>query len=146
MDNVNNVTIVGIYREIKVTETFTKQALEWNAKDRTGTWKPGTFDIYLKEDLKISKNIKVGSKMKISGWLTFNFFTKQDGSQMTFPKLIVSEVLEVEEGNQTVATAPQPFNEAPAVPNMSGNTTQAPAAPTGVPTPPPIPGNDQPWN
>lgn len=157
MNKENSVTLTGTYRTEQVTPTFEKTILTFASKDRDGQWKDGDFEMYLKPELAQQSGIVAGDTIKIKGFLVFNFFTKQDGTQMTFPKLIATEVLEVEkagaanfQGAQAQPAAAQPTQPqgyaggvppmpgaAPTAPGvMPGQQMAAPMAAPGMPVPP----------
>ena len=130
MDRINDVTVTGIYRTEQVSPTFTKQILEMNSKDRDGQWKPAQLDIYIKDDLKAASGIQEGMEAKLKGWIAFNFAT----GGRSFPKIIVTEVIEVAQPqyqNQAAAQAPQA-----GIPPVPGAAPMAPMAPQGTPVQP----------
>jgi len=151
MNKVNEVILTGIYRTVQATPTFEKQVLVFASKDRDGQWKDGELEMYLKPDLIQQFGVTVGDQIKIKGFMVFNFFTKQDGTQMSFPKIIATEIQEIEKagaGSQPAAQpAPvqptQPAGYAQGVPPVPGSAPAAPAAPVapqqGMPVPP-VPG------
>ena len=150
MNKTNEVILTGTYRTEQVTPTFEKQVLTFASKDRDGQWKDGDFEIYVKPELIQQTGVTNGDTVKIRGFLVFNFFTKQDGTQMTFPKMIVTEVQEVEKAGAPQAqpaqqAAPvqptQPTGYAQGVPPAPGSAPTAPqAAMPGMPPVPPAPG------
>lgn len=149
MNKENSVTLTGTYRTEQVTATFEKTVLTFASKDRDGAWKDGDLEMYLKPELVQQAGIVAGDTIKIKGFLVFNFFTKQDGTTMTFPKIIATEVVEVEkagagnfQGNQAQPAAAQPTQPAgyaAGVPPVPGS---APTAPGVAPQQgmPPAPG------
>ncbi len=149
MERINDVTVTGIYRTEQVSATFTKQILEINSKDRDGQWKPAQLDIYIKDDLKASSAIQEGMEAKLKGWIAFNFAT----GGRSFPKVIVTEVLEVAQPqyqNNQAAQSPQagippvpgaaphaPMQAPQMVQPLPAGVQPAPmAAPTGMPAMP----------
>jgi len=151
MQKENSVTLTGVFKTEQVTPTFAKQVLAFSSKDRDNQWKEGNFEIYIKPDLVQQSGIQPGDNVKIKGFMVFNFFTKQDGTQMSFPKLIVSEVVEREVGQGAQAQAgaqpgqpqiqpTQPTTLAASVPPVPGQAPSAPVAPAqpqaAQPTPP----------
>ena len=126
MQRENNVVLTGIFKTEQMSPTFTKQMIVFSSKDRDGNWRDGEFDIYIKPDIILAKDIQPGDVIKVKGFIVFNFFTKQDGTVMSFPKLLVSEVLDIEKigsgsGNSSTSQAPnvnisQPSVMAPQVP------------------------------
>jgi hypothetical protein len=154
MQKTNEITLTGTFKTEQVTPTFTKQLISFASKDRDGNWKDGDFEIYVKPDLVTQSGIQNGDLVKLKGFMVFNFFTKTDGTQMTFPKMIVGEVLEREvqqagaqQPQTAVAQPTQPTTMAPTMPPMPGAAPQAPQAPQapampqmgGVPPVPPAP-------
>ena len=145
MQKENSIVLTGTYKEEQVTPTFKKQVLTFASKDRDGNWKDGDFECYIKPELVQSSGIQPGDTMKIAGFMVFNFFTKSDGTTLTFPKMIVTEVREREAAGagqyqQTQMVQPtQPTGYAQGVPPTPGG---APAAPQvgGMPPMPPAPG------
>lgn len=152
MQKENSVVLTGTFKIEQVTPTFSKQLIAFASKDREGNLKEGNFEIYIKPDLIQQSGVNPGDTVKVKGFMVFNFFTKQDGTQMSFPKLIVSEIVEKEVGQGTQANTGQPAVQptqpttmAPAgVPPVPG---QAPTAPVGqpqqdfqAPPVPPMPG------
>jgi len=155
MQKTNEVTLTGTYKTVQVTPTFEKQVLSFDSKDKDGTWKAGDFEMYLKPDLAAQTGVAAGDTIKVKGFLVFNFFTKQDGTQMSFPKMIATEVLEVEKAGtvqagqpQAAAQPAQPAGYAAATPPQPGQAPQAPQAPGmaapaqafAAPPVPPMPG------
>lgn len=146
MNKVNEVVLTGTYKTVQVSPTFEKQVLTFASKDRDGQWKDGDFEMYVKPDLAQQSGIVPGDQIKVKGFMVFNFFTKQDGTEMAFPKLIATEIQEVEKagiGTQQQA-APiqptQPTGYAQGVPPMPGAAPTAPQAAPGMPPMPPAPG------
>jgi len=131
MQKVNDVVLTGTYVTEQITNSFTKQSIRFASKDRDGNWKDGDFEIYIKPDLTQQSGIQPGDLIKAKGFIVFNFFTKQDGTQMTFPKMIATEILEVEKADGQPATQPtQPqamMNTGNTMtPPQPGNAPQAP--------------------
>ncbi len=127
MTKENNVTLTGVFTLTQITDTFQKQSVVFASKDRDGAWKDGDFEIYCKPDLMQQSGLQSGDTVKLKGFMVFSFFTKQDGTQMSFPKLIVTEVAEVEKAG---------------VQPQAGITPTQPASMVqpGVPVQPPVPG------
>ncbi len=126
MQKTNDVTLTGVFTLTQITATFQKQSIVFASKDRDGAYKNGDFEIYCKPDLLQQSGLASGDEAKLKGFMVFSFFTKADGTQMSFPKLIVTEVVEVEKAGT------QPQTAQPTQP-------QAMMQP-GVPTQPPVPG------
>ncbi len=126
MQKTNDVTLTGVFTLTQITDTFQKQSVVFGSKDRDGNWKDGDFEIYVKPDLIQQNAIANGDTVKLKGFMVFSFFTKQDGTQMSFPKLIATDVLEVEKAGI------QPAGAQPTQPQAMMNT--------GVPVQPPMPG------
>jgi single-stranded DNA-binding protein len=137
MDNKNEVVLTGTYRTIKVSETFEKQVISFNSKDREGQWKTGDFEAYVKPDVIQQSGVQVGDQVRVKGFLVFNFYNKPDGTQMSFPKLIVNEIQEVEKAGQAQGQAQgaafaqptQPAGYAATTPPVPGAAPTAPMAP-----------------
>jgi len=152
MQTENNLVLTGTYTTTQITATFEKQALVFASKDRDGQWVDGDIELYIKPELQTQHGIQSGDKIKIGGFLVFNFFVKADGTRMCFPKVIATEIKEIEKatGGQPAAIQPtQPQAMAPMQPPMPGG---APIAPVyaqqpgyGMPPPPtpPMPGAAQ---
>jgi hypothetical protein len=147
MNKTNEVILTGTYRTEQVTPTFEKQVLTFASKDRDGQWKDGDFELYVKPELAQQSGITPGDQIKVKGFMVFNFFTKQDGTQMAFPKMIATEIQEVEKAGAAAAPqqpAPiqptQPTGYAQGVPPMPGAAPAAPQAAPGIPPMPPAPG------
>ena len=142
MQKENTLVLTGIYKEEQVTPTFSKQVLEFDSKDRDGNWKPGTFEIYINQDLIQSSGIQTGDTVKLSGFMVFSFYTKADGTTMTFPKMIVTEVREREAAGAGQQPAPQPTQPTGYAQGVPPTPGAAPTAPQmgGVPPVPPAPG------
>ncbi len=151
MNKENSVVLTGTYKTEQVTATFEKTMISFASKDKEGQWKDGNFEMYLKPELAQQSGIALGDTIKVKGFLVFNFFTKQDGTQMSFPKLIATEVLEVEKagaaGNNYAAAPQQPQAQpqgyaapapgaAPQAPGMIPDPSQG----FGAPPVPPMPG------
>jgi len=152
MQKENSVVLTGTFKVEQVTPTFSKQVITFASKDRDGQWREGDFETYIKPDLVASSGIQPGDTVKVKGFLVFNFFNKQDGTTMSFPKLIVSEVLEREQAGQAAGQQPaaapvqptQPTTMAPGVPPVPGAAPTAPAPQQaaqafGAPPVPPAP-------
>ena len=154
MQKENSIVITGTYKVEQVTPSFAKQVITFASKDRDGNWRDGDMEIYIKPDIVQQSGIQPGDLVKVKGFLVFNFFQKQDGTTMTFPKVIATEILE-KESQQTNAQQPQPGVQptqpttmAPGVPPTPGGAPTAPdaaqafGAPNvpGVPPVPPVPG------
>ncbi len=131
MNKVNEVTLTGAFTLTNITDTFQKQEIVFGSKDREGQWKDGGFECYIKPDLIAQAGVAAGDTVKVKGFMVFSFFTKADGTQMSFPKIIVQEVLEVEKAGQQQAYA-QPAQAQPTQPTAMLNT--------GAPVQPPQPG------
>ncbi len=137
MQKENSVTLTGVFTLEQITSSFQKQSIVFGSKDRDGNWKDGNFELYVKPDLVQQSGITAGDVIKAKGFMVFSFFTKQDGTQMSFPKLIVTEVLEVEKaGTQPGVAQAQPTQ--PQAMMNTGNTMQPPM-PGQAPTMPPQP-------
>ncbi len=133
MQKTNEVTLTGAFTLTNITDTFQKQEIVFGSKDREGQWKDGGFEIYMKPDLQQQSGVVAGDTVKVKGFLVFSFFTKSDGTQMSFPKMIVQEVLEVEKaGAQQGYAQPQAQPVQPTQPTAMLNT--------GAPVQPPQPG------
>lgn len=146
MNKVNEVTLTGIITEQKISETFTKQAISFDSKDKDGTWKQGSLESYIKPEILTNSGAQVGDTVRAKGFIVFNFWNDK-----SFPKFIVNEIQEVEKaqaGAQAYAqpaqpqgyaqTAPQPG----AAPTAPGAYAQpAPGAPVAPQAPAmPVPG------
>ncbi len=155
MQRENNVVMTGTYKTEQITPTFEKQAIVFASKNRDGQWQDGEFESYIKPDLIQQSGLQSGDLVKVGGFLVFNFFTKQDGTTMTFPKMIVTEIKEIEKqgGGQQAAQPTQPQammnTGVPGVPPAPGAAPTAPAQPQpqmeaaqafGAPPVPPVPG------
>lgn len=148
MDNKNEVVLTGTYKTVLVgANNFEKQVLAFNSKDKEGQWKEGEFETYIKPDLAAQSGIAAGDQVRVKGFLVFNFFTKQDGTQMSFPKLIVTEVQEVEKaqagaqaGGYTAPQPTQPAGYAGGIPPAPGGAPMAPPAAAGYAQPGVVPG------
>ncbi len=140
MQKTNDVTLTGVFTKTMVTATFEKQSITFASKDRDGNWKDGDFEIYVKPDLAAQTGIDAGDTVKLKGFLVFSFFTKADGTQMSFPKMIVTEVLEVEKAG-AVAGAVQPGVVQPTQPSamIQPGVAVQPPVPGAAPTMPPQP-------
>ncbi len=130
MQKTNDVTLTGVFTLTQITATFEKQSLVFASKDREGAWKNGDFEIYCKPDLLQQSGLASGDEAKLKGFMVFSFFTKADGTQMSFPKLIVTEVMEVEKAGAVAGAQPQ----------MAQPTQPQAMMQPGVPTQPPVPG------
>jgi hypothetical protein len=151
MQNTNEVILTGTFRTEQVTPTFEKQILTFASKNREQQWEDGDLDIYIKPEVIQQSGVNSGDKIKAKGFMVFSFFTKQDGTKMTFPKMIVTEIQEIEKAgagdqqsfqNQAAPIQPtQPTGYAAGVPPVPGQAPTAPVAPQGgVPPMPPAPG------
>jgi len=132
MDRINTIEITGIFKTEAITATFTKQFLAINTKDsRDGAFKEAQFDMYIKPDIISQWNIQEGQEIKVKGWIAFNF--NQQGR--SFPKMVVTEVLEV--GQAQAQPAYQGQGQTQAYPAQQqptpGQTPQAPQAPGQIP-------------
>lgn len=152
MQKTNEVTLTGAFTLTQITDTFQKQSIVFASKDREGVWKDGDFECYIKPDVLLQHGVVHGDTVKAKGFMVFSFFTKADGTQMSFPKLIVQEILEVEKAGaqpqqgyaQPQAQPAQPTQPqamlntgAPVQPPMPGGAPTAPMAPApGVPPTP----------
>ncbi len=140
MTRENNVTLTGVFTLTQITSTFEKQSLVFASKDRDGAFKNGDFEIYCKPDLMQQSGLAAGDEAKLKGFMVFSFFTKADGTQMSFPKLIVTEVLEVEKAGAVAGvqpTQPQAMMQpgTPMQPPVPGGAPMAPPQPQAVPQP-----------
>jgi hypothetical protein len=164
MQKENSVVLTGTYTTTQITATFEKQVIRFASKARDGSWKDGELEIYIKPELVQQTGIQNGDTIKLAGFMVFNFMTKRDGTEFSFPKVIVTEIREIEKpGAQQQAAQPQqemtppnPNQMSPGVPPMPGTAPTAPQAPTtpqvaapdanqafaggGVPPVPPVPG------
>ncbi len=135
MQKTNDVVLTGVFTKTMVTSTFEKQELVFASKDRDGQWRDGGFELYLKPDLVQQTGVQAGDTVKVKGFMVFSFFVKNDGTQMSFPKLIVTEVLEVEKAGVGVSTQPTQ----PTQPQTMVQPTMQPPTPGVAPTMPPQP-------
>jgi len=128
MEKINAVNLSGIFKTEQVTPTFTKQILEMNSKDRDGQWRPAHLDIYIKDDIKQAAGLQEGSEIKVKGWIAFNFAS----GGRAFPKVIVTEIEEVELASPDNQ---QPTQQQAGIPPMPGMPPQ-PMAPNTPPVQP----------
>jgi hypothetical protein len=154
MTKQNEVILTGIYTTRQITDSFVGQMLAFDSKKKDGSWGTGYLDIYIKDELLTQYGIAPGDTIKIKGFVVFNFFAKADGSEMTFPKIIVNEILEIEKAGtaqvqtQTQTqpqTQPQPQDPnaySQNTPPVPGSAPQAPNAAQAFDAPPvpPVPG------
>jgi hypothetical protein len=168
MTKENSVVVTGVFTTRQITDSFVGQMLAFDSKRKDGSWGTGHLDIYIKDDLLNQYGIAPGDTIKVKGFIVFNFFTRNDGTETTFPKIIVTDILEVEKagtvpnqyGSQPQQAQPQaqpqmqtqpqpqaPNTYAAGVPPVPGSAPTAPAvdaAPAfetpGAPPVPPIPG------
>ncbi len=131
MTKENNIVLTGVFTKTMVTNTFEKQEIVFASKDRDGQWRDGGFELYIKPDLLQQTAVQAGDTIKVKGFLVFSFFTKADGTQMSFPKMIVTEVLEVEKAGAAGAQPTQPQTMVPQPQSMQ------PPVPGTAPTMPP---------
>ncbi len=136
MQKTNDVVLTGVFTKTMVTSTFEKQSITFASKDRDGNWKNGDFEIYVKPDLAQQSGIDAGDEVKLKGFIVFSFFTKSDGTQMSFPKMIVTEVQEVVKAGTVAGATAQPTQPQAMV--QPGAPIQPPV-PGGAPTMPPQP-------
>ncbi len=143
MQRENSTVMTGTFKTDQITATFEKQSIVFASKNRDGNWQDGDFECYIKPDLIQQSGLQNGDLIKASGFLVFNFFTKQDGTVMTFPKFIVNEVKELEKAGagQQAQAAPQPAMNtgAPMTPPQPGGAPMAPPTPGVVPPMPGVP-------
>jgi len=153
MNKVNEVTLTGTFKTEQVTAKFAKQLITFASKNRDQQWEDGDFEVYIKPDLVQQSGIVSGDTARLKGFMVFSFFTKADGTKMSFPKLVVTEVQEIEKAGAAGAQQPQvqtyaaptpPAFAAPTAPGMVDPATQqyaAPQAPTapGMPQAPTMP-------
>ena len=136
MTMTNEVVVTGYFNTEAVTATFTKQILKVSTKNREGQQAWGELDIYIKPDLISQYNITNGALIKIKGFIVFNFAP----NGKTFPKVLVTEIKEIEYPGQGAQGGGQPAQvAAPATqPQMQAPQPQAPAQPAAptMPTPP----------
>ncbi len=140
MQKTNEVILTGAFTLTQITDTFQKQEIVFGSKDREGQWKDGGFECYIKPDLLQQQGIVSGDTVKVKGFMVFSFFTKADGTQMSFPKIIVQEILELEKAGAQAAQ-PQAGYAQPTQPAAMLNTgapVQLPV-PGGAPTAPAAP-------
>jgi hypothetical protein len=147
MQNTNEIILTGTYKTEQVTPTFEKQVLTFASKNREQQWEDGDFDIYIKPEIVQQSGVTPGDKIKAKGFTVFNFATKANGDRMTFPKMIVTEIQEIEKAGAGASVQPtpaqptQPVGYAANVPPVPGAAPTAPTAPqAGVPPVPPVPG------
>ncbi len=138
MQKENNVTLTGVFTLTQITSSFEKQSIVFASKDRDGAWKNGDFEIYCKPDLLQQSGLAAGDEAKLKGFMVFSFFTKADGTQMSFPKLIVTEVVEVEKAGAVAGVQPQVQPTQPQA-MMQPGTPMQPPVPGGAPMAPPQP-------
>ena len=156
----NKITLTGTYK-VKNNNGYENQYIVFDSKDRQGNWRPGEFEIYIKPDIIQQKGVQPGDTIKAVGFLVFNFFDRQDGTTMYFPRAIITDIPEIEKaadgyGTQQQAQQPQqqipqpeqPNGFAQTVPPTPGGAPAAPSAPQqaaanfngAVPPVPPVPG------
>jgi len=155
MQNQNEITISGTFVTEQVTATFTKQILKIPTKNREGQQVEGDLDIYIKPELIQQWGIQDGAKVKLKGWIAFNFAP----NGRSFPKVLATEIKEVEAAGQPAAqpqpqaqpqvqqpqmqAVQQPAMSAPQAPGVQPPAMGAPAQPQApvapsIPTPPPV--------
>jgi len=121
MQNQNEITISGTFVTEQVTATFTKQILKIPTKNREGQQVEGDLDIYIKPELVQQWGIQDGSKVKLKGWIAFNFAP----NGRSFPKVLATEIKEVE----AAQPQPQPQVQQPAMQAVQQPAMSAPQAP-----------------
>ena len=146
MNKVNEVTLTGTFKTEQVTAKFAKQMITFASKNREQQWEDGDFEVYIKPDLVQQSGIVSGDTARLKGFMVFSFFTKADGTKMSFPKLVVTEVQEIEKAGAAGAQPQQPQGYtqpapgmAPSAPGMQDPNAGAFAAPQ-APGMPPVPG------
>ncbi len=144
MQRTNDVTLTGTFKTEAVSNTFSKQTIAFDSKNRDGQWETGGFEIYVKQDLMSTSGMAEGDTIKIKGFMVFSFFTKQDGTKMSFPKMIVTEVLELEKAGAQpqAAQAGQPIQPTQPQAMMNPGVAVQPPVPGAAPMAPPQPSMD----